>query len=91
MRIFSIKEGTESLLIKEGKQWFSDNFLSWKTRKDLSFGVEDLVVDPTGISKVAVTADYIHCVGGWYAQLGYYGFKKQGYILLVPRNYVEVL
>jgi len=89
MRAFTIKKGTPAKVIRDGKEWLNDNFVNHTTTKDNMFFIEDMTVDPTGISKTACVPGTV-VVGSAWAGAGYYGFRKDGYTLLVQFDYVYV-
>jgi len=87
MRAFEVKKGTIVNVIAEGKEWFSYNFEEHECQKDNLFFVEDICVDPLG---------HVGCrpneqnIGGAYAKAGYYGFRRDGYVVLVSMGNVIV-
>lgn len=97
MKLFLIPAGTDTKVIRGGKEWFSHNFEAHTTRLDNTFPLEQLIVDPVG--KVGASRGGV-TVGSAYAEAGYYGFADEAYIsshgrrgfaMLVPGNRVEVL
>ena len=88
MGMFFIKKETPVLVIKEGRDWLPQNFKPHATQFDNVFGKEEMIIDPTGIAK--------HCtgpkgvtVGSGYADQGCYGFKRDGWFLVVHRSHVQ--
>jgi len=82
MHAFLVPQNTQVNCIPAGKSWESENIHNHWTQKENCFFVEDLVLDPTGIVESAPEAD--SPAGRMYRNSGYYGFKRDGWILLVP-------
>jgi len=89
MRAFIIKQGTPVKVIRDGKEWRSENFIDHTTAKENMFFIEDMTVDPTGISKTACVPGTV-VVGSAWAGAGYYGFHRDGYTMMVQFGYVDV-
>jgi len=89
MGMFIVKEGVRAKAIKEGDEWYGRNFVDLTTRQVNVFEKCELVVDPTGVSKVASVPQHRKTVGGDWAKKGWYGFCKDGWILLVPGTHVQ--
>ena len=80
MRAFEVKKGTVVQVIKEGREWATPNFIERECKKDNLFFLEDIRIDPIG--KLGPMPGGV-TIGGHYAHLGYYGFERDGYIMLV--------
>ena len=89
MRGFVVKKGTPALTVKDGVEWEANNIKRIETSKEHCFFREDIVVDPIG--KIACHSGYAKTVGGNFAKRGYYGFRRDGWTLLVPLSVVEVI
>jgi len=88
MRAFEVKKGTKCSVIKDGAEWTSNHFKPFTTTKDLLFFVEEIAIDPAGI--VGCGPQHKNVIGGAWAAGGYYGFRRDGYCLMVPLNSVTV-
>lgn len=80
----SIPKGTKALVIKDGKEWRGDNFHDYVTTKNLMFFREEIAVDPVG--SLGACRHHAVTIGGDIARKGYYGFRRDGYVLLVHFN-----
>ena len=80
MIALEVKAGTQGKVIKDGREWRGENFKDHTVTKDLLFFAEDIAIDPLGnLSPVdGVT------VGGAWAKAGWYGFRRDGWVLMVP-------
>ena len=81
MLALNVAKGTKGLVIKDGKEWVAPNFITHTTTRDLMFFVEDIRIDPLG--HVGCGPQDVATIGGAYAKGGWYGFERDGYILLV--------
>lgn len=88
MGMFIVEAGTPIRAIKNGKEWYDPNFTDTKTKKVNVFDKHELIVDPAGISKDAVTSASIVTVGGAYARAGWYAFRTDSWTMLVHAQYV---
>lgn len=88
MGMFLVPEGTKVKVIKDGQEWYSNNFKDHVTKETNVFDKSELTIDPTGISKVACTPNQ-KVIGGEWAKNGWYGFLKNGWYMLVPENKVQ--
>lgn len=91
MRAFTIAKGTTIKIIKEKTEWYAENFAEHVTTKENMFFLEDMVVDPTGILGQACGPQHKRTIGGAYAAAGNYGFKRDGWVALIPAGEVTVL
>ena len=82
MHAFIVPQNTQVNCIPASKPWEAENIRSHWTQKENMFFVEDLVLDPTGITEPAAEAK--SPAGKMYSNRGYYGFAKDGWIILVP-------
>lgn len=88
MRAFEVPALTPVLVIRDGKEWRAPNIVNYVTRKSQTFFIEEMIVDPLG---------HVGCgpndvtIGGAYAAAGYYGFRRNGFALLVGLDLVTVL
>ena len=87
--MFEIKAGTAVKCIKEHQEWFVNNFRSHTTKADQLFGKEEVAVDPVG--KLGAHRGMPCTIGGQYAANGWYGFRRDGWVMLVPVPDVEFL
>lgn len=83
--MFEIKAGTEVKVIRDGKEWYSDNFRIHVTKEDNLFDKEEMIIDPTGIASWCPPINGV-TVGSAYAKAGWYGFRRDGWALLVPAS-----
>ena len=83
MIALNVKQGTKGKVIKTGVEWRGDNFVEHTTTRDLMFFAEDIRIDPTG--NIGPHPQGV-TIGGAYARAGYYGFERDGYILLVAAH-----
>lgn len=83
MRLFVIKKGTKIGAIKVGVDFKPENFSYVETKKENVFGAEDIIMDPMGAAT--------HSTMGFFVEPGRYAFKKDGWIMVVKQEYVEVL
>ena len=81
MIALEVKAGTKGKVIKDGREWHGDNFKDHTATKDLLFFAEDIVIDPIG--KLGPAPNGV-TVGGAWAKAGWYGFKRDGWVLMVP-------
>lgn len=88
MRGFIVKAGEQVKVIKNGKEWYTENFIDHVTKNETCFFLEEIRVDPLG--NVAHGPDD-HTIGGLFAQKGYYGFERDGWILLIAHSRVTVI
>jgi len=88
MKLFIIKKNTPIKVIKEGKEWYSKNFKDTFTKHENIFELHDIIVDPLG--NIGSTRFNKVTIGSLFAENGYYGFKKDGWVMLVSANNVEV-
>lgn len=88
--MFEVKQGTEVKVIKDGVEWYSQNFRTWITKKDNLFDKEEMIIDPTFIASWCPPKGGV-TVGSAYAEAGYYGFRSQGYAILVPASKVKYI
>jgi len=89
MLALCIKKGTAARVIKDGAEWYEENFRDFTTTMNLMFFREEIAVDPIGSLATASTKHHVHTIGGWVARQGYYGFRRGGFCLLVHANDVE--
>ena len=85
MIALEVKKGTKGKVIQDGKEWRGENFKEHTTTKDLLFFAEDIIVDPFG--KLGPVGGVT--VGGAWARAQWYGFRRDGWILLIPRSEVS--
>lgn len=88
MGMFLVEKGTKVLGIKDGKEWYPQNFIDKELRETMVFGKEQLRIDPTGISSWACGPTGV-TVGAEYARAGYYGFEHKGWVILVKGSFVQ--
>jgi hypothetical protein len=87
MGMFLIPQGTKVKLIREGKEWHAQNIREFVTTKLNVFEKEEVVVDPVG--KLGCHQGHSKTIGGAYAKAGWYGFRSQGWNVLVPASNVQ--
>jgi len=99
MRAFIVRKGTFVEVTKKNHRggWVNDYKEAKLLKTDTIFFVEDVMIDPTGISKITTVPRDKITISSEYAQSGYYGFQlnracqKAGWdIMLVPSTAVEV-
>lgn len=86
MGMFIVEKGTECKVIKDGKEWYASNFIDHKTKEDQVFDKGEMIVDPTGIAKSWCCTPRDQVIGGDYAKAGYYGFRRDGWAILVHHS-----
>ena len=80
MTALEVKAGTQGKVIKDGREWRGENFKDHAVTKDLLFFAEDIAIDPLGnLSPVGGVT-----IGGAWAKAGWYGFRRDGWVLMVP-------
>lgn len=87
MGMFIVERGTEAKVIKVGKDWYAKNFQNHITKETNVFGKEEMIIDPAGINKTCPPLKGI-TIGSAYADAGNYGFKREGWIILVHASKV---
>ena len=87
MGMFVVVKGTKYIKVTyKGLDYSKKKMI---TKIDMVFGKEELLIDPTGISKYASVPSHMKTVGGYWAQQGYYGFKVKDGIYLIPNKDVK--
>lgn len=84
-----VKKGTEVEVIRDarGVEWhIPANWRKHITKHDNIFYAEDIRIDPLG--HVGNGPGNV-TVGSKYAEAGYYGFERKGYIMIVHMSKVE--
>lgn len=87
MRAFEVKSGTVVRVIENSKEWVAPNFVEHECKNDNLFFLEDVAIDPLG--KQGPDPNGV-TIGGYYAKMGYYGFARDRWTLLVPMDKVIV-
>ena len=85
---FKVTSGTGVMVIREGLEWLDRNLIDHTTERDGLFEFSELIVDPQGRSGCG---PHHSTIGGAYAQLGYYGFRRHGWAMIVPAALVETI
>lgn len=80
MVALEVKKGTKGQIIRDGQEWTGNNFREFETTKDLLFFAEEIAIDP--LFKLGQVGT--NTIGAAWALAGWYGFRRQGYVLLVP-------
>ncbi len=88
MGIFLVEKGTKVKGIKDGKEWYLQNFIEKDLKETIVFDKAQLTIDPTGIGHFACVPGCV-TIGSAYAEAGYYGFAYQGWTILVPGSEVQ--
>lgn len=88
MKLFKVEKNTNVYVVKNDVAWLHLNVKDFVTTKENIFEIEDMVIDPIG--KIGFNREAKH-IGGYYARQGYYGFKKDGWVMLVHISNVKVL
>ena len=84
MGMFIVEKGVVARAIKDGREWVDKNFQTIKTKEVNVFDKHELIIDPTGIGTAyALTRANKVTIGGAYAAAGWYGFRRDGWSLLV--------
>jgi len=91
MKLFKVKAGTACHVIQDGQEWDQGNLLSHETEIDHTFETEEIRIDPVG--KIGCHKGHVHTIGGFYAERGFYAFKREAsiWIILVHAVDVEVI
>ena len=87
MGMFQVEKGTKVRLIPEGKPWHPNHIREFTTTKVNIFTKEEVIVDP--IKKLGTNRSHPKTIGGAYAKAGWYGFKSQGWNVLVHASNVK--
>lgn len=90
MRAFLVAAQTPVYTIKDGKEWSGKNVHQHITQEENIFFLEEICVDPTGIGKTMACVPGAVTVGSHWAEMGYYGFRRDGWAILVPAHLVTV-
>ena len=85
MKLFKIKRDTPVRAVKSRTEWYPANMVDTVTKKDNLFELEDMIVDPLKAGQYPLT------IGDSYAKAGWYGFEKDGWVMLVSGVHVEVM
>ena len=88
--MFGVREGAEIKISQDGKNPIG--FIAWKNHVTTKFNVFDkceLAIDPTGIGRLACVPGDRVTIGGALAKKGWYGFRRDGFLLLVDPRDVE--
>ena len=93
--MFEIPQGTDVLTIEDGKDWIYDHFTKTALKKSTIFEKEDMMVDPTGISRDCAVPSQ-QTLGGMYARAGYYAFRftsnrARKFVILAKQESVNYL
>ena len=75
------------MVVKEGKEWMSPNFITHVTQKENIFTKEEVELDPVG----KLGAPPSSTIGYDIQSKGYYGFLKGGYYCIVKASLVEYI
>lgn len=87
MKVYAVPPGTDVVVVAEDVEWAGLNFRVTKTKRINQFNEDELVLDP--VSCVCKHhAPNAQTFGPAYARNGYYGFKRDGFIMLVLKEYV---
>jgi hypothetical protein len=78
--MFRIEKGTPARAIREGLEWLPGNFMDLQTKNDCLFDKNQIVLDPIG--KLGCRQNG-HVIGGCLEKMGYYGFRKGKWTLIV--------
>ena len=84
MKLFKIYKGTKVQVIKEDVMLNKDNIHTHITKNDNIFEMEEMVIDPLG----RVGSPALNRV---YGSRGYYGFRKNGWVLFVHHLKVGII
>jgi len=88
MGMFLVEKGTAVFVIKEGDSWCADNIKPYITKNDNVFDKGEMILDPTGILSYAHGPGNNN-IGQYYASNGYYGFKRDGWYIIVYSRSVQ--
>lgn len=80
---YFVPVGTSALVICDGADWIEKNIRQYVTEHESAFTEAELIVDPTAAGCGCLT------IGDVYAQMNYFGFRRNGWVLLVPAEEVE--
>jgi hypothetical protein len=87
MKLFKVPVPARVMVFKT-EEWEAQNMQAARnmsTRKENVFELEDMVLDPLNPQKVDGTVWEVYAKTGWYA------FKRDNYIMLVPGSRVEIM
>jgi hypothetical protein len=79
MGFFLVNKGTVAAVIRPGKTPSKDNIVFHATKKNNIFDKAELISDPTGIQ--GVPSEFWDTIVENFRCNGYYGFKKDGWLL----------
>jgi hypothetical protein len=88
MKAYVVPAKIEARIVQNGKEWGYGNIKTYTTTKKNMFFEEDIRVDPIG--KIACHKGYAKTIGGSFAASGYYGFERDGWVLLVHAKDVQI-
>ncbi len=84
MKQFKIYKGTNIFAIKEDVILNNSNIRNVKTKNDNIFEMEDMIIDP--LNRIGSPA-----LNRVYGSRGYYGFRQNGWIMIVHHYNVSIL
>jgi hypothetical protein len=88
MGMFLVQKGTNVKGIKNGKEWYPENFIEKALKETMCFDKAQLRIDPTGIATWANGPGNV-TIGSDFAKAGYYGFDHKGWCILVRSEFVQ--
>ena len=89
MSIYIVPEKTEAILIRADAAWGGHNYRLIVTKQSNTFFKNEIIINPV-THECRHTAPNAERFSASYARSGYYGFRRDGHCLLVPREHVRV-
>ncbi|MHC1728548.1 MAG: hypothetical protein AB9866_21530 [Syntrophobacteraceae bacterium] len=90
MRAYLVKPGTQIIAIKEHAPWRGLNLRIVPTQVENMFTEDNIILNPTTCA-CTHHAEHAQTIGPAYAKIGYYGFLRDGHIMLVLREKVDAV
>jgi hypothetical protein len=79
--MFKVEAGTEILAIRDGDEWIDKNFRRHITERENVFDPSEIIFRPSS-SPRCIT------IGDVFAAIGYWAFRRDGWAMLVPSEYI---
>jgi hypothetical protein len=91
MHEYTIDSNTPIIVIKAGASWGEmSNFKPTRSRFANTFSEEEMIIHPNEFSCSYEGAENAPIVGAAYSAMGYFGFLRDGYVVLTPAENVIV-
>lgn len=90
MKLFKVPSGSSIKVIDDGEHWERNNFTPEMTTEERVYELNEMRLDPTGIASHA-SSPTDDTVGGRLARNGWYGFARDGKVILAHVDDVELM